>query len=105
MRMQKAAKDNIAAGPGGGSDAYQSIVLDLMSLIGQVHANLLRIENAIARETSLAPGEAVDAGVIVLDDVTPRYAKAGEVLKACVADLGVALEFLLEAKATGHRPH
>ena len=36
------------------------------------------------------------ANVVVLDDVTPRYLKAGAALKACDAGLGVALHFLRE---------
>jgi hypothetical protein len=33
----------------------------------------------------------MSADVIVLDDVTPRYVKAGAALKACDVDLGIAL--------------
>jgi hypothetical protein len=103
MRMQKAAENSIATEAVDGNDAYQSIVSDLMCLIGQVQASLSRIETAIACETSLACTEAADSDIIVLDDVTPRYAKAGAALKACDADLGAALEFLLDAKAMQHR--
>jgi hypothetical protein len=103
MRMQKAAENTIATEAVDGNDAYQSIVSDLMCLIGQVKASLSRIEGAIACETSLASAEAIDCDIIVLDDVTPRYAKAGAALKACDADLGAALEFLLEAKEIEHR--
>ncbi|WP_454624074.1 hypothetical protein [Bradyrhizobium cenepequi] len=101
--MQKAAENDIATEAVDGNDAYRSIVSDLMCLIGQVQASLSRIESAIACETSLASAEAIDSDIIVLDDVTPRYARAGEVLRACDADLGAALEFLLEAKAIEHR--
>jgi hypothetical protein len=98
MRMRKVAENNIAAGVIEGNEAYQSIVSDLVCLIGQVQASLSRIESAIACETSLAPTEAADADIIVLDDVTPRYARAGAALKACDADLGAALKFLLDAR-------
>ncbi|MGY3606933.1 MULTISPECIES: hypothetical protein [unclassified Bradyrhizobium] len=101
--MQKAAGNNIAAKAVDGNDAYESIVSDLMCLIGQVQASLSRIENAIVCETSLASMEAADADIFVLDDVTPRYAVAGAALKACDAGLGAALEFLLEAKAIEHQ--
>jgi hypothetical protein len=37
----------------------------------------------------------------VLDDVTPRWAKVGAALKKCDAGPGVALEFLLDSRATG----
>jgi hypothetical protein len=101
--MQKAAENNAAAEAGDGNDAYQAIVSDLTCLIGQVQASLSRIERAIACETSLASAATVDAEIIVLDDITPRYVKAGAVLMACDAGLGAALEFLLEARAMGHR--
>ena len=99
--MQKAAENNNASEAIDGIDAYQAIVSDLTCLIGQVQASLSRIEIAIACETSLASAEAANSDVIVLDDVTPRYAKAEAALKACDAGLGAALEFLLEAKAIG----
>ncbi|WP_454621839.1 hypothetical protein [Bradyrhizobium cenepequi] len=97
--MQKAAENIIATEAVDGIDAYQTIVSDLMCLIGQVQASLSRIESAIACETSLVSTDAADSDIVVLDDVTPRYAKAGAALKACDAGLGAALEFLLEAKA------
>ncbi|WP_027581645.1 hypothetical protein [Bradyrhizobium sp. Ai1a-2] len=101
--MQKAAEKDIATEAFDGNDAYQSIVSDLMCLIGQVQASLFRIESAIACETSLASADAADAEIVVLDDITPRYAKAGAALKACNSGLGAALEFLLEAKAMERR--
>jgi hypothetical protein len=64
-------------------------VSDLVSLIEHVQASLQMIESAIARETSLG-NEKTSADNIVLDDITPRYAKAGAALKACDAGLGVA---------------
>ena len=46
-----------------------------------------------------------DANIIVLDDVTPRYAKANAALNACNAGLGEALRFLLETdEATNREP-
>jgi hypothetical protein len=55
------------------------------------------IESAIASETSSGSHD-VAANVVVLDDVTPRYVKAGAALKACDAGLGVALHFLLDTR-------
>jgi hypothetical protein len=52
----------------------------------------------------------VAANVVVLDDVTPRYLKAGEALKACDAGLGVALHFparipgMHDTAGNHHRP-
>jgi len=40
----------------------------------------------------------------VLDDVTPPFVKAAEALKACDADLGIALRSLLDSKAPEHHP-
>jgi hypothetical protein len=102
IRMQKAAENNAAAEAGDGNDAYQAIVSDLTCLIGQVQASLSRIERAIAREASLASAAAVNAEIIVLDDITPRYAKAGAMLLACDAGLGAAIGFLREATAMEH---
>ena len=96
--MQKAA-ENAATEAGDGNDAYQAIVSDLACLIGQVQASLSRIERAIACESSPASAAAVDAEIVVLDDITPRYAKAGAMLMACDAGLGAAIEFLREARA------
>ncbi|MCA6111898.1 hypothetical protein [Bradyrhizobium cenepequi] len=101
--MQKAAENDPATEAVDGIDAYQTIVSDLICLIGQVQASLSRIESVIAYETSLACAEAADANIIVLDDVTPRYTKAGAALKACDAGLGAALGFLLEVKAIEQR--
>jgi hypothetical protein len=66
------------------------IVSDLVSLIEHVEASL--------REASLGRADA-SANIFVLDDVTPRYAKAGAALKACNAGLGIVLEFLLDSEA------
>ena len=85
--MQYLAND-VSVQPHDRNDAYHSIVSGLVSPIAQVQASLQMIESAIARETSLG-NEATSADIIVLDNITPRYAKAG-----------VAL-FLLDSKAAG----
>ena len=36
-----------------------------------------------------------------LDDVSPRYARAAAALKACDANLGIALHFLLDSPTSG----
>jgi hypothetical protein len=36
----------------------------------------------------------------VLDDVTPRYAKASAALRACDEDLGAVLHFLLDSRTS-----
>jgi hypothetical protein len=78
--------------------SYRSIVSDLVALIGHVQASLQLIETAIAQEKALGDHDA-SAGFTVLDDVTPRYAKASEALKACDAGLGAALDLALDSEA------
>ena len=94
--MQNAADDGIEIQPDDQNDAYRSVVSDLVSLMGHVQASLKLIESAVARETSLGNHDAA-SNIIVLDDVTPRYAKASAALKACDASLGITLHFLLDS--------
>jgi hypothetical protein len=82
--------DDIAVGPADGNDAYRLIVSDLVSLIEHVQTSLRQIESVIDRESSTV-GDDMSADVIVLDDVTPCYVKAGAALKACDVDLDIAL--------------
>ena len=80
------------------NDAYHSVVSDLVSLIDHVQASLMLIESAIARET-VGTQEAA-ANIIVLDDVTPPYMRAPAALRACDANLAIALHSLLDSKAS-----
>jgi hypothetical protein len=80
---------------------YRSIVSDLVSLIEHVQASIKLIESAIVRETPSGDLE-VAADIAVLDDVTPRYEKAGAALNSCNAGLGVALQVLLDIKTSQH---
>jgi hypothetical protein len=86
----------------GGEESFGAIVSDLISLVAHVQASIHLIEGAIARETSLGDGDA--GNVIVLDDVTPQYLKAGHALHACSANLETALNCLFETGAEAHRP-
>jgi hypothetical protein len=72
---------------------YHAVVADLASLIERIRVSLTMIETAVDGEASAALAE-VAANVVVLDDVTPRYLKAGEALKARDAGLGMALHLL-----------
>lgn len=96
--MRNVAGNDGAAQPDDGQDAYRSIVSDLVSLTGHVQASLKLIEQAIAQETALGNPDS-SAGIIVLDDVTPRYLEATTVLRACDAGLGVVLDLLFESEA------
>ena len=89
--------------PADRNDAYHSVVTDLVALIEHVQASLKLIEQAIARE-SVAGSQETSANVIVLDDVTPPYVRATAALKACDANLAIALHSLLDSKATEHGP-
>ena len=94
--MQNAAGDGIEIRPGDLDDAYHLVVSDLVSLLGHVRASLKLIESAVAGETSGGHRDAA-ANIVVLDDVTPRYAKASAALQACDARLGSTLHFLLDS--------
>jgi hypothetical protein len=99
--MQNAAGGSASAQSDARNDAHRSIVSDLKSLIDHVRASMKLIELVIAREAS-AGNQEIAAGVVVLDDVTPRYVKVNAALSACHAGLGVALHYLLDAKASKH---
>ena len=99
--MQNPQRGSIADQPDDRNDAYQSVVSDLVSLIEHVQASLLLVERAIAREASAGSQE---ADIIVLDDLTPPFVKATAALKACDANLGIALRSLLVSKASEHHP-
>jgi len=86
----------------GVDESFRAIVSDLISLVEHVQASIDLIEGAIARETSIGDGDA--GNVIVLDDVTPQYLKAGHALHACGASLETALKSLFEARASARRP-
>ena len=82
----------------GRNDAYHSVVSDLISLIDHVQASLTLVESAIARET--VGTQETAANIIVLDDVTPPYLRATAALRACDANLAMALHSLLDSKAS-----
>lgn len=96
--MQNAAGDGIAFGPDGQNDSYRSVVSDLVSLIERVQASLRLIEQTMVPENSFG-GQESASDIVVLDDVSPRYARAAAALKACDANLGTALHFLLDSPA------
>jgi hypothetical protein len=79
---------------------YEAVVAELTSLVARIQASLTMIDSAVALEASAGLQE-IAADVVVLDDVTPRYLKAGAALKACDAGLGVALHFLREPMVSG----
>jgi hypothetical protein len=84
------------------NEGFGVIVYDLISLVEHVQASIDLIDGAIAREISR--GDADTANVVVLDDVTPQYLKAGHALHACSACLDTALQSLLDARASVRQP-
>jgi hypothetical protein len=84
--VQKAAQDQ-------GTDAYWSIVSELVSLIEKTRGYQLVNE-------AVAPALPDDGNVVVLDDVAPAQASEATLLSDCNLRLREALHFLLEARAS-----
>ena len=102
--MQNGTGSPVPAPSDDRDDIYRAVVADIASLIEHIQASLTMIEAAVASEASAAVLE-LAANVVVLDDVTPRYLKAGAALRACDAGLGVALHFLREPVASESGMH
>jgi hypothetical protein len=93
--MQDAANQDGLAPSNSPIDGLGSIVSEMISLIEHVQSGIAAIEAQIAREQQCSnPDDA--ANVIVLDDVTPRYARASAALNACRAGLSTALNVLAD---------
>jgi hypothetical protein len=71
-----------------------------VTLIEHVQASMKLLESAIASES--APDGQEAANVVILDDVTPRYAQASAALNSCNASLGVALHVLQDTRTAKH---
>jgi hypothetical protein len=97
--MQNAADGGIAALPEHHVDSIGSIVSELTALLDHVQTSMKAIEIAIANDASSGSHEYVD-NVVVLDDLTPRYARASAALKACNNSLDAAVQFLLHAETS-----
>jgi hypothetical protein len=80
-------------------EMHRAIVAELASVVERVRTSLTRIEQAVACEA--ANEEPVADNVVVLDDVTPGYARAEAVLRECDAGLGIALRLLTSHDAAG----
>ena len=99
--MRKTAGETVKFESDSQSEIDRSVISDLVSLIEQVQAGLRLIEQQIAQETSPISQE-TGAGVIVLDDVSPRYVMASAALRACDTNLGIALNSLLDSAPAKH---
>lgn len=86
------------------TDSRQLIAAELRSLIARIEISMRLIdaamdpENAVQEELALENGSAIvgSTEIVVLDDVTPRYATASAALNTCRAELGHALQQLSE---------
>jgi hypothetical protein len=97
--MQNAADNGVSALSKHHRDSFASIVSELAALLNHVQGSIEATEIAIVRNASFDSSEHVD-DVVVLDDVTPRHAKASAVLTTCNASLDAALQSLLDAKTS-----
>jgi hypothetical protein len=95
--MQNTADSGISAASDGTNDNYHAIVSDLVSLVARLQSSIRLIETTMVGDATLGNQEFA-SNIVVLDDVTPRYAKANAALNAAHAGLGVALHFLLDAR-------
>ena len=98
--MQNSADGVLPAPSEGLNDGFASIVSNLVSLVEHIQASIELIETAIEKESHAGDQEIGD-DIVVLDDITPRYAKATAALSACNASLGVALQFLPDTNTSG----
>ena len=83
-------------------NSFGVIVSDLISLVEHVPASINLVARAIAREETASDHE--NSNVIILDDVMPQYLKASTALNSCSANLGHAVQFLIDAGAYTKKP-
>jgi hypothetical protein len=81
------------------TDSRQLITAELRSLIARIEISIRLIDAAMEPEDDSAILSAISGSteIVVLDDVTPRYATASAALNACRAELGQALRKLSES--------
>jgi hypothetical protein len=87
------------------TDSRQLIAAELRSLIARIEISMRLIDAAMSSEDmasedmELEDGSAIagSSELVVLDDVTPRYARASAALNTCRAELGHALQQLSES--------
>lgn len=78
------------------TDSHQLIASELRALIARIESSMRLIDAAMAQGGSSDPAGSHD--VVVLDDVTPRYAAASAALDTCRAGLGRALQHLSDVE-------
>ncbi len=80
--MQNTVHGDACPPSGPPQDIRDRIVSDLGFLMTQIQASMRLIDAALACESS-SGDEELPANVVVLDDVTPRYARANAALNTC----------------------
>lgn len=84
------------------SDSQQLIAAELRSLIARIEISARLIDAAMTSDdmeddSAVLSASSGSTGIVVLDDVTPRYATASAALNTCRAELGHALQKLSES--------
>ena len=82
------------------TDSRQLIAAELRALITRIESSMRLIDAAMmnaGQEPDDSSDQAGSIDIVVLDDVTPRYATASAALNVCRAGLGHALEYLSES--------
>jgi hypothetical protein len=98
--MQNATDSGVSALPEHHAESIGSIACELSTLLDRIQASIEMLETAMVRDGF--PGKPEHVGdVVVLDDVAPRYAKAGEALIDCKRSLDAALKFLHDTGRSG----
>ena len=98
--MQKTKSGRVPTQSGGRDETHRAVVADLASVIDHVRSSVSLIEQAVASASGAE--DAVADNVIVLDDVTPGYARVDVVaLRECDARLSLALRLLLGPASLG----
>jgi hypothetical protein len=95
--MQSAVDGGASAVSDGPNDSFHAVVSDLVSLVAQLQSSIDLIESAMVGDAPLGHQEFA-SNIVVLDDVTPRYARANAALNAASAGLRAALHFLRDAR-------
>lgn len=86
------------------ADSRQLIAAELRSLIARIEISVRLIDAAMtsddmepADDNAILTAGSGSIEIVVLDDVTPRYATASAALNTCRAELGHALQKLSES--------
>jgi len=81
------------------TDSRQLIAAELRSLIARIEISMRLIDAAMQPDDdgAILRSSLGSTEIVVLDDVTPRYATASAALNACRAELDRALQTLSES--------